>query len=144
MITSLDAGVPIGLAVGSFSSVSLRPPLVGFFVDESSTTWPRIAGGGHFVANVLSGEQEALCRQFAVSGGDKFAGVEWWVGARTGAPVLVGCCLTVECEIDSVAPAGDHSLVLGRVLELQYDPEASPLIFLKGGYCLPQPTRPLP
>ncbi|RSS75497.1 flavin reductase, partial [Streptomyces sp. WAC06614] len=69
-----DAG-PAGFACQSFASLSLDPPLVTFMVARTSTTWPRIARAGVFCVNVLGAEQGALCRAFAMSGTDKFAGV---------------------------------------------------------------------
>ena len=55
-------GTPIGMVIGSFTSVSLDPPLVAFFPGRSSTTWPRIMAGGAFCVNVLAAGQERLCR----------------------------------------------------------------------------------
>jgi len=81
---------------------------------------------------VLSGDQEALCRTFAVSGGDKFNGVGWRPG-RTGAPILEGSLAWVECELEAIYDAGDHELVVGLVLDLGVG-SGQPLLFYRGGF----------
>ncbi|WP_354699679.1 Flavin reductase [Paraconexibacter sp. AEG42_29] len=129
------AGEPAGLVVGSFTSVSLDPPLVAFFPDHASTTWPRIVPGRRFCVNVLGHDQQDLCRRFAVSGGDKFADVEWRPAAATGSPALRDATAWVDCELEAVHRAGDHDIVVGRVLDLGLREEpAEPLLFLRGGY----------
>jgi len=133
VVTGLDAGEPVGLAVSSFTSVSLDPALVGFFPARSSSSWPRIERAGAFAVNVLGEHQEDLCRAFATSGSDKFDGVGWRPG-DTGAPVLDGAIASIECELAEVTDAGDHLFVLGRVRTLSSTPGRGPLVFFRGGY----------
>src|SRR5688572_30816018 len=66
---------PTGLVIGSFTSVSLDPPLVAFFPDRRSTSWPEIRSCGQFCVNVLGEDQLDLCRRFATRGGEKFQGI---------------------------------------------------------------------
>jgi len=133
VITAMGAaGTPVGMVVGSFSSVSLDPPLVGFFPDKRSTTWPLIERAGHFCVNVLASDQVALCRQIA-SPGDKFKDVEYTVSAH-GLPVLDGAMAAIECRVEQVIAAGDHWLVLGRVLGLEARRDTDPMLFFRGGY----------
>jgi 3-hydroxy-9,10-secoandrosta-1,3,5(10)-triene-9,17-dione monooxygenase reductase component len=117
VITAIDDDRPVGMAVGSFFSLSLDPPLVGFCVARSSSSWPAVRHSGRFCANVLAADQQTLCRQFAVSGGDKFAGLSWQPGA-TGAPRLDGVLAWVDCTIVEVYPGGDHEICIGRVAGL--------------------------
>src|SRR6202020_786367 len=77
IVTANEEGVPVGFSCQSFSALSLDPPMVILAPAKSSTSWPRIAEAGAFCVNILSQDQEALCRSFAISGGDKFEGVEW-------------------------------------------------------------------
>lgn len=133
VVTAVEAGEPVGMSVGSFTSVSLRPPLVGFLPDRSSTTWPRIERARAFCANVLAEDQEQLCRAFSRRGVDRFAGVAWRPGG-TGAPVLEGVVASVECDLRSVSGAGDHLFVTGYVRALAAVGDRSPLLFLRGGY----------
>jgi flavin reductase (DIM6/NTAB) family NADH-FMN oxidoreductase RutF len=81
---------PAGFACQSFTSLSLDPPLVAFMVGRTSTTWPRIARAGVFCVNVLAAHQTELCRAFAVSGADKFAGVAYDAAPVSGSPRLSG------------------------------------------------------
>ena len=99
---------------------------------KSSTSWPRIVAAGAFCVNILAEHQEALCRTFAVSGGDKFAGVGWHPGTA-GTPVLEGTLAWVECRLEAIYEAGDHELVVGKVLDLGVR-EGAPLLFYRGGF----------
>ena len=99
---------PVGLSLQSFASLSLDPPLVSLSVSLTSATWPVIAAGGQFCASILSADQESLCRQFAVSGADKFAGVPWTLSPRTRSPRIDGALAWVDCGIQSVYQAGDR------------------------------------
>ncbi|MFD7716555.1 flavin reductase family protein [Streptomyces sp. NPDC059814] len=109
------AAGPAGFACQSFASLSLDPPLVTFMVARTSTTWPRIARAGAFCVNILGAEQGALCRSFAVSGADKFAGVTHSPAPATGSPLLDNVPAWVDCRIQAVHTGGDHLIVVGRV-----------------------------
>lgn len=124
---------PVGMVVGSFTSVSLDPPLVGFLPDKRSHSWPYIAAAGHFCINILASDQQALCTQIAGGGADKFAGVEYTLSPH-GLPVLAGATTQIECSLHSVLEAGDHWFVLGQVLGLEVLREADPMLFFRGRY----------
>lgn len=126
-------GEGMGMVVGSFTSVSLDPPLVAFFPAKSSTSWPPIAAVGKFCVNVLTNEQQALCSQFAARGGDKFAGVSHRASAN-GSPILDGGLAWIDCALDAVHDAGDHYIVVGRVLGLGVEATGRPLLFFQGTY----------
>lgn len=136
VISAEDDGGKVGLAVGSFLSVSLDPPLVGFAAGTQSTSWPRIRRAGRFCVNVLGDHQEDVCRIFAGKGDDKFAGVGYDAAPFSGAPRIDDAVAWIDCEIDAVHPAGDHDLVIGRVHDLAVveDTKHHPLIFFRGGY----------
>ncbi|MFI7410630.1 flavin reductase family protein [Streptomyces sp. NPDC049627] len=129
------AGSPAGFACQSFSSLSLDPPLVAFMVGRTSTTWPRIARAGVFCVNVLSAGQGELCRAFAVSGADKFAGVVYDAAPVSGSPRLAGTLAWIDCTIHAVHTGGDHLIVVGRVEALgASDGDEAPLLFHKGRF----------
>jgi 3-hydroxy-9,10-secoandrosta-1,3,5(10)-triene-9,17-dione monooxygenase reductase component len=134
-VTVITAKGPVGLAVGSFSSISLHPPLVGFFAGKSSSSWPKIRETGHFGVNILAADQEDVCRVFASKAPDKFAGLGWKPMA-SGAPRLHDVLAWIDCEIDEVYDVGDHDLCVGKVIELAVDieHEHGPLVFYRGGY----------
>lgn len=130
---TLPDGRRAAMVVGSFTSVSLDPPLVGFFPDKSSTSWPLIEAAGRFCVNVLADDQRDLCRIFAAKGDDKFAGVVHRLSAN-GSPVLDNVVAWIDCALDKVHEAGDHYFVLGRVHELDIARPEQPLLFFRGGY----------
>lgn len=128
-----DDARPHGLIVGTFTSVSLDPPLVSFLVDTSSTTLRRIRDTGRFCANALAGNQEDLSRRMAARGGDRFDGVPWQPSAL-GNPVLAGVLAWVDCTVARVVEIGDHVLVVGQVHDLRVESVRTPLLFFRGGY----------
>ncbi|MFF9083029.1 flavin reductase family protein [Streptomyces rubiginosohelvolus] len=134
VITARDADGPTGFACQSFASLSLDPPLVSFMVARTSTTWPRIARAGVFCVNVLGVEQGALCRGFAVSGSDKFAGVAYGDAPATGSPLLDSVPAWIDCRIHAVHTGGDHLIVVGRVEALGAEEEGEPLLFHRGAF----------
>ncbi|MFC5950453.1 flavin reductase family protein [Pseudonocardia lutea] len=133
-ITAVDpaTGRPTGLAANSFTSVSLDPPLVAFCVAHTSSTWPLLKAAGTFVVNVLAAEQEHVCRQLAVKGGDKFAGLEW-EPSPGGAPILAEGLAWLEADVAAEHPAGDHTIVVANVRHI-YASERTPLLFFRGAY----------
>ena len=133
VITAATDDGPVGLAGGSFSSVSLDPPLVGFFADNGATSWPKIQQTGAFCVNILGEHQEDVCRRFASKEPDKFAGLGW-TPAGTGSPQLEGAIAWIDCDIDEVVQTGDHVLVLGAVRDLDVGHDGPPLLFFRGGY----------
>lgn len=133
IVTALREGVPVGFTCQSFFSLSLDPPYVAIAPAKTSTTWPLIAEAGTFCVNILSENQRALCRSFAVSGADKFAGVRWSSSPVTSSPLLAGSVAWVDCVVELVHPAGDHELVVGRVVDQQVHGGA-PLIFYQSRF----------
>jgi flavin reductase (DIM6/NTAB) family NADH-FMN oxidoreductase RutF len=133
VVTSTLDGKPVGLSVGSFSSLSLDPPMVLFCVDRSSTTWPVVERTGVFCVNVLADDQEDVARRFAIRGADRFAGIGW-DDAPSGAPILDDVLAWIDCTVDRVDEGGDHFIVLGRVIDLGVRREGVPLVFFRGGY----------
>ncbi len=134
IVTGMDGGEPVGFACQSFTSVSLEPPLVLFCPSNGSRSWPRIQSSGSFSVNVLAEDQLELCKTFATSGGDKFAGLAWH--ETQWGPSLDNVLATVHCDISQVVPAGDHDVVLGEVRELVTHRDAAPLVFFRGQYGL--------
>lgn len=133
VVAALTPEGPKGLSIGSFVPVSLEPPLVGFFVARTSTSWPVIEEAGAFCVSVLGEDQAEVSRRFAVQGGDKFDGVAW-EGAPSGHPVISGAVAWVDCTLADLHPAGDHVLVLGAVEDLGVGGGQVPLLHHRGGY----------
>jgi 3-hydroxy-9,10-secoandrosta-1,3,5(10)-triene-9,17-dione monooxygenase reductase component len=133
VITGHDGDRPVGFACQSVTSVSLDPPYVSFCPAHTSVSWPVIRATGRLCINILSDDQHGVCAQFAVSGGDKFAGVDWSPG-RNGAPALHGALATIEADLEFEHSAGDHTIVVAHVTGLRASEGRGPLLFYRGGY----------
>ena len=133
VITAMHDGEAVGLAANSFTSVSLDPALVAFCAAHESTTWPRIRAARRFCVNVLAEDQEDVSRLFAAKGVDRFGQIGWHA-APSGAPILADALAWIDCVIDAEHGAGDHVIVVGRVLDLAVEREGKPLLFFRGGY----------
>lgn len=122
-------GVPRVLVASSFQvGISADPPLVLFAVQRTSESWPVLRRAARLGVSVLGEAHEAACRQLASKVADRFSGI---ATERTdsGAILIGGAPAHLECVIESEMPAGDHDLVLLRVLALATDPAAAPLVF---------------
>ncbi|GGF15648.1 flavin reductase family protein [Subtercola lobariae] len=133
VITAIVDGQPAGMVVGTFSSVSLDPPLVAFLPTRKSQSFAKIRTSDAFCINVLASDQEPLCRQLATSSEHKFDDVSWRPGPL-GSPVLDDAVSWIECTYEDIREAGDHFIVLGLVHDLAVARSTLPLLFFQGGY----------
>lgn len=133
IVTAAGPDGPVGFTCQSFASLSLEPPLVSFSPARTSSTWPRIRQIGRFCVNVLADHHEELSNAFARSGTDKFAGVHWRP-APSGSPVLDGVCAWIDCALFDEFDGGDHTIVVGRVVDLGAKGARLPLLFHRGRY----------
>lgn len=134
VVTAAGASGPAGMTVQGFLSVSLVPPLVLFSTGRGSRAWPVIEETGAFCVNLLAAEQQWLSERMATRGADKFRDVRWVPAPATGSPVLQGGLGHVDCRVESVHPAGDHLLVVGRVHDLGHTDAEDALLYYRGGY----------
>ncbi len=140
VVTANASGGPIGVAIGSFASISLDPPLVGFFLGNQSGSGAAIQEAGHFCVNVLAADQIELCGVMASRGDDKFEGVDHHPSPVTGAPVFGGIMAAIDCKLHSVVEAGDHNLIVGAVQHLEGSDLTDPMVFFGGNYGTFGPT----
>jgi len=135
IVTTVDDGRPTGLVIGSFTSVSLDPPLVAFLPTKTSGSWAAIERSRRFCVNVVADDQLEVAGVFAGKSDDKFAGVDWTPAPVTGSPVIPGSLAWIDCTIAAVHDAGDHVIVVGAVEAMDAtDRDAGPALFYKGGY----------
>lgn len=134
VVTAGGTDRPIGVAIGSFASISLDPPLVGFFLGTGSVSGELIEETGHFCVNVLCHDQQELCGVMASRSDTKFEGVDWEPAPHTGAPILPDVHAVIDCTLEKVVEAGDHNLIIGRVRHLEVLRDAPPMVFYKGSY----------
>lgn len=137
MASHIDAkATPYGMTIGTFTSVSLEPPLVGFLVQRSSTTCAAIAGCGKFCVNVLGHTQQDLCRRFADGAPiARFDAVPWSL-SPSGSPVIDGALASIDCVLADTYQMGDHLFVLGHVIDLAdaNGADPAPLLFFRGEF----------
>jgi len=134
VISGLDRGTPVGFTCQSFYSVSVDPPLVSFSASASSTSYPLIRRHGRFTVSVLGHDQQWIGERLARSGPEKWSGISWHA-SPTGTPLVCNALAWLDCAVVAEHPAGDHTIVVGRVEHLDSErPGADPLVYFRGGY----------
>lgn len=129
VVTGLCDGEPVGMTIGSFTSVSLDPPLVAFFAFSGSSTFAKLRHCEQFCINVLAEDQDEVCFGFATVDGAKFDVGEWEY--HHGIPTIVDAATTVLCDRDQVFETGDHLGMLGRVTKVEFS-DNRPLVYYRG------------
>ena len=125
-----------GITVGSFTSVSLNPPLISFNVARQARMHGVIVEAENFAVHLLADTQADLSTAFAEphkAGGEQFRGIDHTMG-DFGVPVLVDAAVVFHCVAWAVHPGGDHSLVIGRVRRVEKGEEADPLVYFDRCY----------
>ena len=115
LVTTQTPLGPLGMTANSFSSVSLDPALVLWSAACRSKRHDAFAEATSFCIHILAADQIALAKHFARNG-DDFDAHDWARGPN-GAPTLRGCLATFHCDTYAVHPAGDHSIIVGRVTQ---------------------------
>lgn len=142
IVTAIGESGPQGIVIGSFVSVSIDPPLIGFFVGRPTRMWQPMAEADAYCVSVLAEDQAALSILFATQGIDRFEIAEW-EPAGNGAPRLAGAVAWIEAAPYSVTEAGDHDLILLEVTALRPGRDAGPLVYHRGGYAgVYRPSQP--
>ncbi|WP_049575873.1 flavin reductase family protein [Nocardiopsis sp. SBT366] len=142
VITASVGGTPVGLTATSFTSVSLDPPLISFYVADASTTWPTLRRAGEFGVHLLGEGQEDVAVRFASKGVDRFAHPTSWRPGPDGVPLLDGAVAHLVCTRFDTRLIGDHWLVVGEVTHtlVLADPRP-PLLYHRGGFATVAPSE---
>ena len=125
-------GLPHGLTVSSFVSVSLEPPLILICLGHAVTVIDLFRSAAHFGINVLAENQQPLSECFARQGCDRFDGLEWYRG-ESGVPLLPGVLAAIECAVEQRITAGDHDILVGRMVRGRVA-DGAPLIHYASRY----------
>jgi flavin reductase (DIM6/NTAB) family NADH-FMN oxidoreductase RutF len=128
----LPDATPTGMAANSVTSVSLDPPMILVCPAKASTTWPPIRESGQFCVNFMASHHAELSVRFARRNVNRFAGVKWH--PRPAGPALDDAIAWLQCQIYDEHDAGDHTVVIAEVIEIEASPEGAPLVFFKGKY----------
>ncbi|MDP9792818.1 flavin reductase (DIM6/NTAB) family NADH-FMN oxidoreductase RutF [Catenuloplanes nepalensis] len=126
-LSGLVDGAPEGMAVSSFLSVSLDPPLLAVSLQRTSRTWPALRRAGGIGVSVLAAGHGALTRRLA-GATDRFAGVDW-TATPSGAVRIGGAAAWFDCTLHQELPAGDHVIALLTIHAVDHQPAAPPLVF---------------
>lgn len=126
-------GLPTGVTVSAFSSVSLDPPLVLICLDRSTAFLEAYGEARHFAVHVLKDDQEGLALAFATSREEKFADLAVAEG-EGGCPLIAGCLAWIECLGETVHAGGDHVIIVGRVLRVGWAEKGRPLLHFRGTF----------
>ncbi len=132
VVTTNNGGRPVGITCNSFSSVSLDPPLLLWSLRKANYSYADFVKARHFAVNILASDQIELSSRFAKSGSDKFAGISFARG-HDNVPILRNTTATFQCRVDVIREAGDHVVIIGRVIAFN-STERAPLIFSDGRY----------
>lgn len=131
--TMSEDGEPIGLTANSFSSVSLDPPMVLFCLGRLSYSFAHFEKSKHFVVNILSDAQQKESNHFAKPSVDKWNDVTYDL-TEMGCPSFRGALAIFECETNDIHDAGDHIIIVGKVIDFRYQSDGDPLLYYRGRY----------
>jgi flavin reductase (DIM6/NTAB) family NADH-FMN oxidoreductase RutF len=126
-----------GLVATSTVSLSMDPPLMLVCINRGSSSWPLFKDFGHFGVNALAPHHQPIAERFTGQGGikgaDRFA-LGQWRGGPTGAPLLVGAAVALDCEIEDMIEKATHMILIGRVRSVEIGEESGALVYWCGGY----------
>ena len=132
VVTTKENGVPKGLAVNAYASVSLEPPLVMVCIQKTSSTYPALFASSHLGINILSNEQKPTLSTFASKSADKFAEINWHAGPH-GSPLIDGSSAALEAEIRERFQAKTHTVFICRVRHAEVS-ETAPMVYQAGRF----------
>lgn len=126
-LCALVDGAPEGMAVSSFISVSLDPPLLAVSLRRSSRTWAALRRAGGIGVSVLAAGHGPLTRRLS-GATDRFTGVDW-TATPSGAVRIGGAAAWFDCALREELPAGDHVIALLTIHDVAHPPAEPPLVF---------------
>lgn len=124
---------PVGMAVNSFTSISLEPALVAVSVARTSRTWQRLAVADRIGLSVLAADQESVSRRLSARDGDRFGDIDLH-RAPGGALLVEGAALWLQAEQHATLDGGDHEIVLLKIVDVAHFDRVEPLVFHRSRY----------
>jgi len=139
VVTAMVDDAPVAMVIGSFVSVSLEPPLAGFFCTTTSGTWQQLRGADVLGVNVLAADQIDVSNACMRPPEERFEGLDWELDG--GVPRIAGTTAWLTLTPNQVIDAGDHEFALCNVTHMEVpDPAKEAVIFYGGGYRTLAPT----
>jgi flavin reductase (DIM6/NTAB) family NADH-FMN oxidoreductase RutF len=132
-VVTAGEGKHVGITVNSFTSVSLDPPLVLWCIDKKSDRFEAFTRAKSFTISILGTAHEAVSSRLAKQGSHHLDGIEL-LPTRLGPPALGDALAYFECEKEAVHDAGDHAILVGRVIRFGRHDAGAPLVFFRGHY----------
>ena len=117
-----------GLTVSSFTSVSLLPPLVLFCLDKKSSNIEAFSNSNYFAISILSDKQSEISKHFAKTQLDKFINISYSLGDYSHCPLINDAVCYIECNKFKIYDAGDHNIIIGKVVNTIINSQFKPLI----------------
>jgi flavin reductase (DIM6/NTAB) family NADH-FMN oxidoreductase RutF len=131
--TAASAEHHLGITVNSFTSVSLDPPLVLWCMDKKSDRYHAFTKAKSYTVSILGTEHREVSARLATQGNHSLDGIA--LRATTlGPPALADALASFECEAEAVHEAGDHAILIGRVVRFSRHDDGAPLVFFRGKY----------
>ncbi|OUB06425.1 oxygenase [Bacillus thuringiensis serovar yunnanensis] len=128
VVTTVDEHqVPLGLTVNSFASVSIDPILILWSIDTRVSSYKSFIKTDKFAVHVLSSDQGDICNLFASKGNDRFENCEWTLSEQN-LPIISGSAGVLQCKTAKTIEAGDHMILIGEVVDIQYK-NKEPLLY---------------
>ncbi|WEG08474.1 flavin reductase family protein [Microbacterium horticulturae] len=144
VVASRESGSPVAMVMGTLTMVSEDPPLVAVLPKRSSSTWRRVAATGRFTASVLAADQREIVAGLAGRSDARFSRIDW-DETEAGGAAVAGCVSALDAEIQAEHVAGDHLIVVARVVGLRVDEVPSaPLLFFRRAFHRTIPVPDLP
>ena len=136
IVTAASGEEVRGITIGSFTSVALEPPLISFNVRKEARIHRVIMTVSHFAVHLISQQQTHLCEHFAApdqTSAEQFSTVGYRLGAYS-VPILENALAVLYCQRYDVFEAGDHSIILGRVVEIDEANDGEPVLYYNRSY----------
>jgi len=128
IVTTIDhEGNPVGLTVNSFASVSLDPLLILWSIDHKVSTLEAFTDGESFAVHVLAGDQQELCKTFSSKNIDRFSLCNWSTSEHN-LPIIDGAFAVLQCKTFNKVEAGDHTILIGEVIDIQIE-KKEPMLY---------------
>ncbi|OMP66504.1 flavin reductase family protein [Domibacillus epiphyticus] len=128
IVTAADHnGEPVGLTVNSFASVSLDPLMILWSIDHKVSTINAFTEGKKFAVHILAGDQQELCKTFASKNVDRFSTCDWRF-SENSLPIIEGAFAVLQCKTFKQVEAGDHTVLIGEVIDIQIE-KRDPMLY---------------